>query len=950
MTAGSGVQAMKADLEAKATEAKLDAKFNINTIALGNLRRRRGRYLLLITGIVLAIYFVATALLFADSMFVSLRERHYSRMGEQDVIIFDCGEAPLEELAATGLLAEYGIAEILGYVLPDGQRQDNGFSIARFDATALALARKEPLEGRLPERAGEIALERSALARLRSSAGVGDTITLTLLIPDGSGFMAAPLQKRYTLVGILTDKLIYLDRWKTAHPAYRDYPAGVLSMEEQIEPGGRAVINCYGRYAGEAGATFERLQAFFAQGEAPDVFAWWEKLEHTGFRPFDNDFDGADSGIVVTSLFFAIIALVLVCAACLGIVNAFTADLEARKRQIGLLRAVGAMQGQIRTIFGRETLLLSLFSVPPALALAWLTVWGITAALGEHYIFRINVLIMAAVAAAGVLCVRLAAAIPLRKAARIPPMQAIRNVELTRRLKQSRVKSRLLFDVPRHIARRQITLYRPKQAGIASMLAVSIVLLSLVFAAAGPLLNEAAYDYGADYVLWKLGEGIDWLMEYEYHRPGITEQDRADAAALAGVKTVIGEKVLRVKILIDRITPYLTGTGNSYWDFGYLSPEAQEGDPLGRQWEERQYRDYLASKAKYGYTQDYLSVDCCATAAAVVEKLAPFVSAGSINLDKINAGAEILLVAPAEYGIMREEWDDGSLQTTIHYQLDPAATYSAVYQNDLFRAGDAITVSLLYTDDPDPWQYNDDGSRKLPEAVRLDRTVTIGAILEPRAGEQYLSSYFNSPFQSRLCSIITTTAGLQALGFDLPYRALAVTLDASPDAATEEYLENTLAQIAARTEGVRLVSYVAVARENRQIARGLLIAAGAVLLLFFTICASMINNSLAARIRAGRREIGTLRAVGASEREIMHSFLWQLLSIFAWGTAIGLVAALALCGWLLVKGHLPAGETGLPLWQPLLAAAILFGLCYLNLRSRVGAILKESVVENIREL
>ena len=236
----------------------------------------------------LAIYFVATALLFADSMFVSLRERHYSRMGEQDVIIFDCGEAPLEELATTGLLAEYGIAEILGYVLPDGQRQDNGFSIARFDATALALARKEPLEGRLPERAGEIALERSALARLRSSAGVGDTITLTLLIPDGSGFMAAPLQKRYTLVGILTDKLIYLDRWKTAHPAYRDYPAGVLSMEEQIEPGGRAVINCYGRYAGEAGATFERLQAFFAQGEAPDVFAWWEKLEHTGFRPFDN--------------------------------------------------------------------------------------------------------------------------------------------------------------------------------------------------------------------------------------------------------------------------------------------------------------------------------------------------------------------------------------------------------------------------------------------------------------------------------------------------------------------------------------------------------------------------------------------------------------------------------------------------------------------------------------
>ena len=59
----------------------MEAKFSLTSIALGNLRRRRGRYLLLIPGIVLAIYFVATALLFADTMFVSLRERHYNRQG-----------------------------------------------------------------------------------------------------------------------------------------------------------------------------------------------------------------------------------------------------------------------------------------------------------------------------------------------------------------------------------------------------------------------------------------------------------------------------------------------------------------------------------------------------------------------------------------------------------------------------------------------------------------------------------------------------------------------------------------------------------------------------------------------------------------------------------------------------------------------------------------------------
>ncbi|MFY9541605.1 MAG: hypothetical protein WAR23_03425, partial [Dethiobacteria bacterium] len=92
----------------------MEAKFSLTSIALGNLRRRRGRYLLLIPGIVLAIYFVATALLFADTMFVSLRERHYNRQGEQDAIVFDCGEAPLEELISRGIFSEYGTAGILG--------------------------------------------------------------------------------------------------------------------------------------------------------------------------------------------------------------------------------------------------------------------------------------------------------------------------------------------------------------------------------------------------------------------------------------------------------------------------------------------------------------------------------------------------------------------------------------------------------------------------------------------------------------------------------------------------------------------------------------------------------------------------------------------------------------------------------------------------------------------
>ena len=88
-----------------------------------------------------------------------------------------------------------------------------------------------------------------------------------------------------------------------------------------------------------------------------------------------------------------IIALILMCAACLGIVNSFTASLESRKRQIGLLRAVGATKKQIGQIFGRETLLLAVFSIPLGLLLACLTVWAITR-YWVDYVFYLNPLII----------------------------------------------------------------------------------------------------------------------------------------------------------------------------------------------------------------------------------------------------------------------------------------------------------------------------------------------------------------------------------------------------------------------------------------------------------------------------------------------------------------------------------------------------------------------------
>ncbi|MDW7650937.1 MAG: FtsX-like permease family protein [Bacillota bacterium] len=922
----------------------------INSIAIGNIRGRRRQYSLLIIGIVLAIYFVATTLLFASTMFTSLRERHYHRFGEQDAIMFNSKDAPLDELILTGIFSEYGIAKIHGYVLPDGKSQNHGFSVAVFDDSALALARKDTIEGRLPEKAGEIALEQSTLARLRTGAVVDDTITLTLLVPDGRGFMDLPVQKEYTLVGVLNDKLIHLERRGPSAPAYNDYPAGVLFAEEQITAGGKEIINVYGRYAQDARTSFDRLTSFMKEHGIMNDYGW--AAINTGFSFFGSVNDGTDS-ILATSLFFIVIALVLVLAACLGIINAFSANLESRKRQIGLLRAVGATRKQIRDVFGRETLILAVISIPLGLLLALLTVWGITEVMGPSYIFRPNVLIILAVAAAGVLCVMLAASIPLRKAAKIPPMQAIRDVDLARKVKRSKVKSKDFFDVPRLIAQRNLTLYKNRQLSITAMLVVSIVLMSLLALAAKPLLSPVSWHFDWDYTLYQQGKMIDWLMEFDYYSPGITEQDKADIAALAGVKSVTGYKNMSIKILTDKITPYMLA--HDSWRFEYLSPEPHPSDhPDMQRGREMAHKSYLESKAKYGYEQDYLTVDFTGIDAEVVERLSPFVSAGRIDLEKLAAGEEVLVIAPAEYGIYEMESGDDTW-FNADFKLNSNIEYTNVYQNDMFKVGDPLTVSLLYSegplDHPDgPRMYNYDGSRLLPDDVtREDRKVTIGAILELSAGEKNLYSYFFNS-HPEVGNLVTTTAGLQALGFNRPYHSLHITLYESPDSEMEEYLDANLAHIAARTRGVDVRSNIALARENRDMGYGLLIAAGTVVILFFAICVSMVNNALSARIRAGKREIGAIRAVGASEREILHSYLWQLVSMFAWGTGIGMTIQLALARWLLIKDKQVVTIATIPLWQPLMFVAILFGICYLNVRMKVTGILKDSIVENIREL
>lgn len=60
-----------------------------------------------------------------------------------------------------------------------------------------------------------------------------------------------------------------------------------------------------------------------------------------------------------------------------------------------------------------------------------------------------------------------------------------------------------------------------------------------------------------------------------------------------------------------------------------------------------------------------------------------------------------------------------------------------------------------------------------------------------------------------------------------------------------------------------------------------------ILILLFIITVSMVNNAFTAQIRNGKRQIGTLRAVGASMRDIVGIYIREFISTMPIGLIIG---------------------------------------------------------------
>ena len=201
-------------------------------------------------------------------------------------------------------------------------------------------------------------------------------------------------------------------------------------------------------------------------------------------------------------------------------------------------------------------------------------------------------------------------------------------------------------------------------------------------------------------------------------------------------------------------------------------------------------------------------------------------------------------------------------------------------------------------------------------------------------------------------TIITTQSGFDAMGFQANYNSLIMKLSHEPSETDRAYMQKELTDIAAKTSNAQFVSYIESFENAKRVAKNILYLIITLLILFFSLSVIMINNAISARIRSGKQLIGTMRAVGATLKDVRKVFIWQLVYMIAAGIAVGVVFSFGLYGWGLRIDPYTSEQVGILTAVLCLIGyvAMLFTLCYLNIFRKTESYLERSIISNIREL
>ena len=884
-------------------------KLSINTIAFGNIKNRKKQYTIMIIGIILAMVLSSSIVFLYSAAKETYISNHYKTHGYQSEIFASSSlsDENLDEMKSEGIITAYGEAHTLGYAYTDEQNKYLGSNVGYFDKKGKELSNPILLDGKYPQNQGEAAIEKTQLLKLGlKNAKVGDTITLNLDIQNGNTKYYKTIVKKYKLTGILSDKKSVISYAYNAKDYDTLIPAIVVSNKEKIENGGKEKIVYYTQAEKKRSVD---IDDYFAQKNISD--SDYNRYDTNCYAQtnVDNLFSGSDFVIVIMA--------VLIFASCVAIINSFNSNLKDRKKQIGMLRAVGTTKRQIINIFGREAFIISLICTPISIIISYLIISLVLKFAVKDAVMTKSVISLLIAAVTSEIVVLLAAFIPLISASRVSPMQAIRDVETARKFKNKKIKSKKEFDVAKHIAKRDLGFYNGSRITVSVILALTIIVSSFGFASVINDTKNYFSNYNYDYYI-QFGNG-----------KGLNEAEKQEIADMQYIGEVSGTKSMNINLLRDEIDDFFRVM--MYYTFW-------PGDHMLKS--TNQYRDsirngkpnssYEKGKKDLNTDKEYIDLEITAYENSYFKNIKNNVE-GEINYSKLKTGEEVIVASPKKLELTGfANGNTSGFSTNADEEIGKKlGRYESIFIAETpFKVGDKITFEL-----PD----------------KTVKTATVGAIIRPSSTD---GSEEEGDFGSNI-KVLTTIDGMRTFNKALNYNSLAIKSSEEVNDKIDEQITNELSEFATKYDG-----YVgSIYQQNEQIRQNQIIIIASltsIMIICLAVCASIINNAMSARIRESKKAIGTLRAVGADERELTKSFIYQMRSMFVWGTGIGFgVYIISYFVSFLVTKYYYASESYTLEFYPWAAIGIvivLFIICSVNLWVKVRKEMKNSIVENIREL
>ncbi len=932
-------------------------KLTFNSLAFGNLKHRKKQYTLLIIGIILSMVFSSSIPFLVSSSISSAEATKNALYGAEDIIIPNITDNKKGIECIEKSYKSVGYAKIYGYLTNPGTEDGSGFCFAAFDdvSETMYISLKE---GELPKGKKEIAIEEEALIRMGLDAKIGDSLNFDMYVKNGEVLSEASQKATFTLVGVLENKRPNIEKMTIL--GYEELPAAIVSEDYLIAPGGKASVMAFvstGEFLNQKEYNKQFAEFLKNYGEDNARVLHYEVSGLAKYEILD-----AFSSISSPAMLLAVLSFVFMLVANIGIINAFSANLKERKKQIGLLRSVGATKRQIIKAYGREGFILCLICAPVSVLISLGIVAVIVPFFGENYVFEPELWVIPVSIAMSIVFVLVASFVPLLAASRISPMQAIRNTELGRKFKNKKIRTQKSFDTSKLLAKRNITLFRGKGVITSVIVCISVFVSCFGFSMVNALKDDLEiYEY--DYVISADNfDASSFLSNYKYDYRGLTENNLAELYLDENVESINTQKKTKGYMQTEKFTEYMHNL--CYYTDHYNS------QPKNVWVTKDNYKEYTRTgDAEETFVRDCAQIQGNLVPVEIIgfdengiERLNEYVSQGEIDIDKLNSGEEVILLVPEDILLTASHLEESykysfisSYETTL--EEDPTLVSEDVFLNEThcdMKAGQDLKVVWLYAEERPEFDgdiYHLAKDQQPIDYDKIENDVKIGSIIHGIPMTDQGSLFYDLFYRS--VRVITTTEGFDRItGGNVEYHALGIDLNKECTEEIDNDITNLLVRVMAGSNG-SVVSQYDKKQEQENSLRATLIVIVAVATLFFAACGSMVNNSITARIRESKREIGTLRAVGATQKDINNSYLRQILSILGWGAVAGFIIFFALYGlyYLIFTsiGDTP-DDIKITLTETIIGVVLLFISCVINMVSKIKKEMKNSIVENIREL